>query len=90
MVKRFRIETTKTRERFSYLTDHKKSKLLFVSVKDNPIIEYKMKVASKLLRGEISVGTFMEVKGWKAVGNKLSDDILSSVREIGCAYHAKC
>lgn len=82
MVKRFRIETNKTKERFSYLTDHPKSKLLFVSLKDNPRVKYTFKLKGKALSGEVSLGDFMEVKGWKAVGNRLSDQALSGVKEV--------
>ena len=82
MVKRFLVETTKLKEKFSYLTDHPKSKLLFASVRPNPRIKYSIKVKGKAMPGEISLGDFMDVKGWKAVGNKLSDTLLSSVKEI--------
>jgi len=82
MVKRFHIETTKLKERYSYLTDHPKSKLLFVSVKENPRIKYTLKIKGKPMTGELSLGDFMDVKGWKAVGNKLSDQLLGGVKEI--------
>lgn len=82
MVKRFRIETNKLREKFSYLTDHPKSKLLFASIRPNPRIKYSIKVKGKSMPGEVSLGNFMDVKGWKAVGNRLSDSLLSSVKEV--------
>ncbi|MFN0016440.1 MAG: DNA gyrase/topoisomerase IV subunit A, partial [Saprospiraceae bacterium] len=82
MIKRFFIETTKLKERYSYLTDHPKSKLLFASMKPNPRINYSIKVKGKAMPGEVSLGDFMDVKGWKAVGNKLSDALLSSVKEV--------
>jgi topoisomerase-4 subunit A len=82
MVKRFLVETTKLKERYSYLTDHPKSKLLFASMKPNPRIHYSIKVKGKAMPGEVSLGDFMDVKGWKAVGNKLSDALLSSVKEV--------
>jgi topoisomerase-4 subunit A len=82
MVKRFRIETNKLREKYSFLTDHPKSKLLFASVKGNPRIKYTMKIKGKAMTGEIKLGDFMEPKGWKAVGNRLSDQLLSNVKEI--------
>ncbi len=34
------------------------------------------------MTGEVSIGDFMEVKGWKAVGNRLSDQMLAAVKEI--------
>ncbi|MCC6410275.1 MAG: DNA gyrase/topoisomerase IV subunit A [Saprospiraceae bacterium] len=79
MVKRFRIETNKLRERYSYLTEHNKSKLLFVSTEANPRIRYTIKIKGKAMKGEVSLGEFMDVKGWKAVGNRLSDQLLSGV-----------
>jgi topoisomerase-4 subunit A len=82
MVKRFRIETARLRERFTYITDHPKSKLLFVSVKPNPRVRYTLRVKGKPMSGEISLGDFMDVKGWKAVGNKLSDVLLSDIQEV--------
>ncbi|MEO6759774.1 MAG: DNA gyrase subunit A, partial [Saprospiraceae bacterium] len=82
MVKRFRVETNKLKERYSFLTDHPKSKILFASVKANPRIKYTLKVKGKAMGGELSLGDFMEVKGWKAVGNRLSDQALSGVKEI--------
>ncbi len=82
MVKRFKIETNKVGEKFSYLSDHKNSKLLFASVKLNPRIEYSVKVKGKKLDGEVSLGEFMDVKGWKAAGNRLSDQKLLGVKEL--------
>ncbi|MEZ4941711.1 MAG: DNA gyrase/topoisomerase IV subunit A [Saprospiraceae bacterium] len=82
MVKRFLVETSKLKERYSFITDHPKSKLLFASLKPNPRIKYSIRVKGKAMPGEIGLGDFMDVKGWKAVGNKLSDTLLSSVKEM--------
>lgn len=82
MVKRFKIETHKLGEKFSYLSDHKNSRMLFVSVKENPRIQYSVKIKGKKLDGEVSLGEFMDVKGWKAMGNRLSDQKLLDVKEI--------
>lgn len=82
MIKRFRIETNKLKERYSFLTDHPKSKILFASLKENPRIRYTVKIKGKAMTGEVSIGEFMDTKGWKAVGNRLSDQMLSAVKEI--------
>jgi topoisomerase IV subunit A len=82
MVKRFKIETTKLNERYSFLTDHKKSMLLYGTVKPNPRIQYSMKIGSKKMDGEVSIADFIDVKGWKALGNKLSDQKLTGVKDI--------
>ncbi len=82
MVKRFRIETKSAGERFSYLSEHKDSKLLYASVKTVPRIEYSVKIKGKKIQGEVNLADFIDVKGWKAVGNKLSDQKLTSIKEI--------
>jgi topoisomerase-4 subunit A len=82
MVKRFKIETNKLKERYSFLSDHPKSKILFASLKENPRIKYTLKIKGKAMTGEVSLGDFMDVKGWKAVGNRLSDQMLSGVKEL--------
>jgi topoisomerase IV subunit A len=82
MVKRFKIETTKLKEKYSFLTDHQKSKLLFASLDENPRVEYSIKVKGKAMKGEVELGTFMDLKGYKAVGNKLSDMMLTSIKEV--------
>ncbi len=82
MVKRFHIETTKIKEKYSFLTDHPKSKILFASVDANPRIRYNIKINGKPMSGEVNLGEFMDVKGWKAVGNRLHDGILSGIKEV--------
>ena len=82
MVKRFKIDTNKLNERYSYIVEHKKSLLLFASVKANPRIQYSMKIGSKKMDGEVSLADFIDVKGWKALGNRLSDQKLTGVKEI--------
>ena len=82
MVKRFKIETNTLDQKFTYISDHKNSKLLFASVKENPRIEYSVKIKGKKLEGEVSLAEFIDVKGWKALGNKLSDQKLTGVKEL--------
>jgi topoisomerase-4 subunit A len=81
MIKRFKVETTSLDQKFSFITEHKNSKLLFASIKENPRIAYCVKMKSKKLDGEVSLSEFIEVKGWKALGNKLSDQKLLDVKE---------
>jgi len=85
MVKRFRVETTRLKERFSFLTDHKDSRLLFATTEINPQVRYSMKLKNKKMQGELNLAEFIEVKGWKALGNKLSDQKLSEVERIAPA-----
>ncbi len=82
VVKRFQIETTSLDQRFSYLSEHKDSKLLYVSTDEGPRIQYAVKVKNKRMEGEVNLAEFMDVKGWRAIGNKLSDQKLTSVKEM--------
>lgn len=82
LVKRFQIETSTNNQRFSFITDHRSSKLLFASAKANPQIKYGMKVKSKKIEGELKLAEFIDVKGWRALGNKLTDQRLTGVQEI--------
>lgn len=82
MVKRFKIETNNLSQRYSYLSEHKDSKLLFVSAKPAPVIRYAVKVKNRKIEGEVNLAEFMDVKGWKAMGNRLSDQKLTSIKEL--------
>ena len=82
LAKRFNIETNKTNQRYSFITEHRSSKLLFASTKENPQITYGMKVKSKKIEGDLKIAEFIDVKGWKAQGNKISEQRLTGVKEI--------
>lgn len=71
-VKRFLIETTTVNKRFNFISDHKQSVLKIVSTARQP------QVAVTLIKGkdeeamEYDLDMLIDVKGWKAIGNKLS------------------
>lgn len=73
-VKRFLIETKEDGKVHSFITDHKDSKLLFGSVSSNPMIQvevFKGKAKVKEIL-DIDLVEFIDVKGWKALGNRLT------------------
>ena len=82
MVKRFQVETNSLNTRYSFISDHKDSKLLFASMEENPIIQYDYKDKKKAETFELSIADFIEVKGWKALGNKLEDKRITKVRMV--------
>ena len=73
-VKRFHIETTTFGRRFNFISDERTSKLILVSSTENPILEYsyRTKRGEKKTRKQNLV-QFVEIKGWKALGNKLGN-----------------
>ncbi len=78
MVKRFKIESDVTFNRFSFITDHPDSSLLFVSVLEQPIVNYEVKVRNNWINDKINLAEFIDIKGWKAIGNRLSSEKLKN------------
>lgn len=85
MVKRFYVETTSTDQKFPFITDHRSSKLYYATTQAEPRIRYSYLSKSKKREAEVNLAEFMEPKGWKAIGNKLSDNKLLGVVEISQA-----
>jgi len=81
VVKRFMIETTSLDQRFPFITDHKDSRLYYATTHENPTVEYAFMANRQKQSSEVNLADFIEVKGWKAVGNKLEDAKLIAVKE---------
>ncbi|TPG66190.1 DNA gyrase/topoisomerase IV subunit A [Hymenobacter nivis] len=73
-VKRFRIETSTLGKRFTFITETKGSKLLAVTAHPEPVVEAKVQKDKKADKETEKIGLheFIDVKGWKAMGNKLN------------------
>lgn len=81
MVKRFLIETTTTGQRFKFITEHKDSKVYYASLEKHPAVECGYMSQRQKVTETVHPADFIEVKGWKALGNKLVDKKLISVQE---------
>ncbi|MGD9900820.1 MAG: DNA gyrase/topoisomerase IV subunit A, partial [Calditrichaceae bacterium] len=79
-VKRFKIETLTQDKLFKYITDHRDSRLVIVTTHPNPSAEmrYLKGRAKEEMAENISLNEIVDVKGWKARGNRIS-----SYRVIG-------
>lgn len=73
-VKRFHIETTTMDKPFSFISESKGSKLLVASTFAEPEVEVKLQRDKKADKEteKLRLDQFIEVKGWKAMGNKLN------------------
>lgn len=73
-IKRFKIETTTIDKKFLFITDTKNSRLLAVSTDKYPRISLKTKADKKaaIETQAINVYEYVEVRGWKAIGQKLN------------------
>ncbi|MGD9900104.1 MAG: DNA gyrase/topoisomerase IV subunit A [Calditrichaceae bacterium] len=74
-VKRFKIETLTQDKFFKYITDHKDSKLILVTSHPDPSAEmrYLKGRAKEELTENISLNDIVDIKGWKARGNRISN-----------------
>ncbi len=81
MVKRFLIETSSTGQRFKFISDHKDSKVYHVSLDEQTQVAYGYMSQRKKVVEVVHPASFIEVKGWKALGNKLVDKKLISTEE---------
>lgn len=80
-VKRFQIETSTMDKRFSFISEEKGSKLIMVTTVAQPQIEvhYTEKGSRERKIATYDMDMLIDVKGWKAMGNKLS---VSSVKKV--------
>ena len=72
-VKRFKVETTSLDKKFSFIGDVKGSKSLAVTADRCPRIEivHQVKDRGPLEKMVLEPEGFIEIRGWKALGNKL-------------------
>ena len=83
-VKRFQIETNTLGQKFNFLpNEYVSTKLLLGTLHPNPEIKYKVRAGrSKTVEGQIKLNEFIDIKGWKALGNKLDDSKLVAVKAL--------
>ena len=82
MVKRFQIETLSEDQRFSFISETPGSKLLFVSTAKTPRLQYSYREKGRRISDVVNLKRFIEVKGWKALGNKLFGGKVTIGKEI--------
>jgi topoisomerase-4 subunit A len=73
-VKRFKIETSTLEKRFTFISETKGSKLVAATAFAEPEVEVKLQRDKKADKEteRMRLDQFIEVKGWKAMGNKLN------------------
>lgn len=80
-IKRFQIETTTLDKKFLFISEAKGSKLLLASLEKHPRLQLitQRNSKSEFEKEEIMAEEFVDVRGWKALGNKLTTE---KVKEI--------
>ena len=80
-VKRFQIETSTLNQKFPYLGEDKNTQQLFVSTDENAIIYYQYYVKrNEKPIAKLNLSAFVDVKGWKSLGNKLTDNKIIDIK----------
>jgi topoisomerase IV subunit A len=85
-VKRFLIETSTINKKFNFISDHKNSYLKIVSTDKQPQIKVALVKGKDIEEVEYDVDMLIDVKGWKAVGNKVSSH---TIKDISLMVSAK-
>ncbi len=71
-IKRFQIETTTLNKNFNFISDHKQSYLKLVSTEKQPQARVTLVKGKEEEVMEYDLDMLIDIKGWKALGNKLS------------------
>ena len=84
-VKRFQVETSTIDKKFKFISEENGSKLVFATTYPKPEISFKVITPGKGRAKEevkLELSAFIDVKGWRALGNKLDRRKVSTVKEL--------
>ena len=83
-LKKFRVETTTLGKRFSFINESAGSKLLAATTNEQTMLEYQYRPAKSRKTAQMTVDhkTMIDVKGWKANGNRISTDKVLKARFV--------
>ncbi|HSZ24901.1 MAG TPA: hypothetical protein VK766_04250, partial [Cytophagaceae bacterium] len=83
--KRFKLETNTQGKKFGFISESSGSQLEIISTQPSPEIEVAYAKSKNVTTTQeiINLEDFIEVRGWKAVGNKLSANKINSIKLIG-------
>ena len=80
-VKRFKIETTTTNQRFFFVDENKTFSLIYATTSTNTALSYDYQPAkNKKETANVVLADLIDVKGWKVLGNKLTEYKILAVR----------
>lgn len=81
-IKRFYIENTATGKKFAFISESAGSKLLILSADADPVIELTVLKGRKKesVKEIIHCAEFIDIKGWKSQGNRLSNFEIEKVK----------
>lgn len=81
-VKRFMIETSTVNKKFHFISDHKQSYLQLVSTAKQPQARVVLQKGKETVEVEYDLDMLIDVKGWKALGNRLSSHTIKEIQPM--------
>ncbi len=81
-VKRFQVETSTLNKRFTFISESQGSKLLTVSTNDHVKVDVTYQDGRAHAHEFITLEDVIDVKGWKAIGNKLTSNKVRKVEIV--------
>ena len=80
-MKRFKIETHTLNSKFLFIKEGKDNRLIKATTADEPILQMQTGRGAQLRKAKIKLHKVVDVMGWRAVGNKLTDFSKSDLME---------
>jgi topoisomerase-4 subunit A len=83
-IKRFKLETTTLGKRFAFIPEGKGNHVLYASTDKKPKIKIDFAKGKYVTNPTmiVSVDEFVEIKGWKTIGNKLGTNKINSISRL--------
>ena len=72
-VKRFKIETNTLNSKFLFIKEGKDNKLIKATTAAEPVLQMQSGRGSQIRKAKIKLYKVVDVMGWRAIGNKLTD-----------------
>lgn len=72
-VKRFKVETNTLNTKFLFIKEGKDNRLVKATTADEPVLEMQSGRGTQIRRGKIKLHKVVDIMGWRAIGNKLTD-----------------
>jgi topoisomerase-4 subunit A len=72
-VKRFKIETTTLNSKFLFIKEGKNNRLIKATTAEEPILQMQSGKGTQIRKAKIKLHKVVDVMGWRAIGNKLTD-----------------
>ncbi len=81
-LKRFIIETSTIGKRFNFISESRGSKLFFASNQGETTVDVKYKEGRSHQNKTFNLEELIDIKGWKAIGNKFPVQSILEVKEV--------